>query len=98
MSYECVKCGARISVSPDSGLAPPGRCVQCKEEWIRPHVVETYGNPGDLINREPPHVKLAKAIASMREPVIAGTFGFRVLLEFEEPIMQLASQKLAQGQ
>jgi hypothetical protein len=36
LSYECKKCGARVSFSPDSGPDAGDHCFQCNAEWYKP--------------------------------------------------------------
>jgi hypothetical protein len=99
ISYECKFCGARISVSPDEAVIAPDRCVQCKKDWQSDDFVP-QGAPTSRSLMEaalPWHFKLVRAICDGRNQEITKAAGFRILLEFEEPLTQSASQTSTQA-
>jgi hypothetical protein len=89
VSYECKTCGAKISFAPDSKFDASNRCFQCKTEWRKdaPLAADFQPiTPAEMnASREAPSLRLMRAIADMRNPDIAGGYGFRVLMEFDEP-------------
>jgi|SRR5712691_11411305 len=90
ISYECKKCGARVSFSPDAVLGATELCFQCKHPWQSAY--DDVPMPTPAYSVQSPTRKLSRAIASMRNPDVAGPLGFRILFEFEEPSMPLVSQ------
>src|SRR5215467_4565302 len=86
--YQCKKCGARVCFSPDASLEAASQCFQCRLKWV-----PDFDNTPVPIPRASEYqyqslslsMKLASVIAAFRNPEIAKTLGFHVLLEFEEP-------------
>ncbi len=97
ISYECKKCGARVSFSPDAALDAGDFCFQCKQPWRNAMAqVDRVPMAVDMgMARQPTFFRLVQAVANMRNPEIEKTLGFRVLFEFEELPMQSVSQKSA---
>ncbi|HLV89214.1 MAG TPA: hypothetical protein VKV39_19680 [Candidatus Sulfotelmatobacter sp.] len=82
--FQCKKCEAKVSLSPDSGLSPPPRCLQCQAEWIKDAPHASY--LGQLMPEQQPElIKFLKTLAYMRKTDSSSNFGFRILLEFDAP-------------
>ncbi len=77
LSFECNKCHARISVSPDAGKVPAYQCPECEHPW---RGSDAYTNKEVTT----PYVALVKAISTLRS-LNNNAEGFTILLEFEEP-------------
>ena len=93
ISYECKKCEAKISISPDAGLSAPPRCPQCKDNWLP----ESTNAPSPRYGYEEQQssvMRFARAVGAMRNPEIGNSYGFRILLEVAEPVTPSTSQKL----
>lgn len=83
LCFQCKKCEAKFCVSPDSGLSPPARCLQCQAEWIKDAPHASY--LGQLMpEQQSDLVKFVKSLAFMRK-ADPNAFGFRILLEFDAP-------------
>jgi hypothetical protein len=92
ISYECKKCKARVSFSPDSILEAASQCFQCRAPWTNAVIGENEQIGAVHYAALSPARKLMTAIAGMRNPDVANSLGFRVLFEYEEPVMPSASQ------
>jgi hypothetical protein len=80
LTFECGKCGARVTMQPDRAREIPAECVQCHQEWIS-------FNP---TNREPDTatdttVRFWTALQTVRVLIKNNKLGFKILLEFREP-------------
>jgi len=83
--YECKQCRAKVSCSPDSSLDAAESCFQCRAEWQKKSdpQTDTRSMPALInIGRQPPVLRLMRAISDMRNPDIAGKLGFRILPKF----------------
>jgi hypothetical protein len=84
--FQCKKCSAKISVSPDSGLSAPTQCLQCREPWIK-DISLAMESVMQSVHQEQQSslIKFVKSLAKMRDPEVLNSFGFRILLEFDGP-------------
>lgn len=77
VSFECVKCHAKVSVPPDNIGDVPSRCEHCRQPWnvMNLQQFETFTSP---------FVGFVNCIGKIR---LLGHehSGFKILLEFEEP-------------
>jgi hypothetical protein len=93
VTLECSHCQVRMTFSPDS-VSIPNNCPNpsCNKIWVSPQF--PHANPFPTTeSKTPVQIKLIQAIAGVRhrseenkierpkEPI-----GFRILLEFEEPV------------
>ncbi len=84
ISYECKKCGARTTFSPDKILEPNYQCFSCQNPW-RPRINEAdFISPQKTLAQESVFNRLLEAIGYLRNPEVSKTHGFRVLFEVEE--------------
>jgi len=82
VSYECKKCGARISFTPDKPLDPAAQCFKCIHAWL-PSSNSSDGRESEY-KRESLFYRLLEVIGLLRNPDVSKTYGFRVLFEFEQ--------------
>lgn len=80
VTFECGKCGSRVTVPPDRGGDVPARCIRCGHEWITPNM--TNYEPNTAIDAT---VKFWTALQTVRTLIKNNKLGFRILLEFREP-------------
>jgi hypothetical protein len=84
ISLECKHCHVRLTYSTDEIDKVPEVCPRCNTRWL-----PTIHIPGDQVKKIPA-VSFIEAIRNIRrqtqdEQVIGIPFGFKVLLEFEDP-------------
>jgi hypothetical protein len=88
--FECLNkgCGAVASVSPDNFERIPQRCEQCGEVW-------TPINAAGLQTSKPwVFASFAIALKAIRNLINSGqAMGFRILLEFKEPVSDSSTGK-----
>lgn len=74
VTFECHKCKSRLSFLPDRQIDIPQQC-NCGQRWII----------GDVPTNSP-FRKFTDALHAARNMLKPESSGFRVLLEFDEPI------------
>jgi hypothetical protein len=80
LTLECIKCTARLTVSPDGISGVPRQCNRCNADWLIPNDTAVVSEPFTLF---------ATSLGKIRE--LLKTYkkeklGFRILLEFKEPL------------
>jgi len=81
ISYECKACGARITFPPDKVFERIAEvCFSCGERWLGLR----NPSPEQPFSPSAP-VEMVRSIAQFRLFDRDGFYGFKVIMEFEEP-------------
>jgi|HubBroStandDraft_6_1064221.scaffolds.fasta_scaffold22173_4 hypothetical protein len=76
VTFACHACQSRLSFSPDEMIKIPQHC-NCGQRWVI----------GDVPTNSP-FRKFTDSLYAVRNTIKPETAGFRLLLEFEEPLSQ----------
>lgn len=79
VSLECNECHSKITLPPDLKSDIPASCERCNHPWRAPQVVGSIRTCDSII------ATFTHSIPTIRELMHAKSFGFSVLLEFDEP-------------
>src|SRR5437870_2402351 len=76
---ECIGCGARLSIPPDSVRELPNQCQHCNRAW-------SIDNTSDYQSKRSPVRNFAEAIEIIRRIMqrTGSGLGVRILMEFDE--------------
>jgi predicted RNA-binding Zn-ribbon protein involved in translation (DUF1610 family) len=77
--FECLKCGAKVTRSPDSGREVPYTCSECRISW------RDNDTKGDVEHWQDCFSKFTKSIGDIRTLDKQRQGNFRILFEFEAP-------------
>jgi hypothetical protein len=77
VTFECLRCRARLTVFPDSLKATPRACPECGEPWRVPQAAS--------VNLVPASDGLIQSIVTMRVLIRENKEKFKILFEFDEP-------------
>ena len=83
IAYECKKCGARLSFSPDNPMQPNNQCFQCHHPWVVGENSSEVSLPREYMLQSP-FIRLLDVVQHLRKPDVSKTLGFKLVFELDE--------------
>ena len=80
ISYECAKCGARVTFPLGAELDAPTNCYNCKNQW-KPQQTGQYFGRNDETSA---FIELLRSINAIRTLEAQKVIGFRTIFELNE--------------